>query len=306
MEESLLEYFNRELVAFREMGGEFAKVHPGIADRLYIKPGDTVDPYAERIVEAFSLLAARLKIKLDAEFPRFAARLLEVIYPNYTAPVPSMAVARFFPDVSDRRVVDGFKIARGARLVSRVAPGEQTPCEFRTGQDVVLFRLEITSASLTGVPRDLGALERFVSANTQIRGALRLHLRTTGESTFRELGTLDRLPVYLPGELNTASHLFELVHADSAALLVVEPGAPGKPGRVVGATGADAVAHAGLSVEEGLLPLTWSRFHGHNLLQEYFACPGRFHFFALTGLAALLSRVQGRNVEFVILVEPNA
>lgn len=38
------------------------------------------------------------------------------------------------------------------------------------------------------------------------------------------------------------------------------------------------VTYEGLEPDQGLLPLAWNVFHGHNLLHEYFACPERFYF----------------------------
>ena len=64
----------------------------------------------------------------------------------------------------------------------------------------------------------------------------------------------------------------------------------------------NALVHEGLDPGQSLLPLTWNTWHGHNLLQEYFACPSRFYFFALQGLAPGLSRIQGKVAEVVVLL----
>ncbi|MBE8398624.1 type VI secretion system baseplate subunit TssF, partial [Leptospira borgpetersenii serovar Hardjo-bovis] len=58
----------------------------------------------------------------------------------------------------------------------------------------------------------------------------------------------------------------------------------------------------GLEPGQGLLPLAWNVFHGHNLLHEFFACPERFYFFTPTGLSAGLQKVQGNVAEIVILL----
>jgi type VI protein secretion system component VasA len=52
-----------------------------------------------------------------------------------------------------------------------------------------------------------------------------------------------------------------------------------------------------------MLPLVWPKFHGHNLLHEYTVCPERFLFFTLTGLEAGLRRIEGQEVEIVVLLE---
>ena len=303
MDPQLLDYYNQELVDMRELAGEFAKAHPKIGGHLDGEANEVADPYVERLIEAFCLLAARTQVKLDAEYPRFAGRLLEVIYPNYVAPTPSIAVARMYPTKKEVGLEKGFLVPRGTMLETRIPEGERTACHFRTGQDVTLYPLEIVEARLTGTPPDIPALERYVPADRQVRGALRLRLRTTNATRIADLQGLDRLPIYLPGDEHVASHLFELVHAAGVATVVGEPNQFGMPGKSQCAVTSDAVVHEGIGVDQGLLPLTWSRFHGHNLLHEYFACPSRFYFFALTGLEEGLRRVSGREVEIVVLLD---
>lgn len=300
MDPRLLDYYNQELIYMREMAGEFARSHPKIARRLGMQGGEVADPYVERIIESFCFMSARMQIKLDAEFPRFTERLLEVIYPNYVAPTPSMAVARLFPSPTEGNVVDGFLVERGSAFTARVPDGERTACQFRSGQDVTLYPLEIVDARLTGIPPDIPSLDRYVAADVQVRGALRLRLRMTGDANIADLKGLDRLPIYLAGDEQVASHLFELLHTAGIASLT---GTPGELGRAVHAVTANALVHEGLGTDQGLLPLTWSSFHGHNLLHEYFACPSRFYFFSLTGLEAGLRRISGKEAEIVILLD---
>jgi type VI secretion system protein ImpG len=300
MDPRLLDYYNQELIYMREMAGEFAQSHPKIAKRLGMQAGEVADPYVERIIESFCFMSARMQIKLDAEFPRFTERLLEVIYPNYVAPTPSMAVARLFPSRTEGNLAEGFLVERGSAFTARVPDGERTACQFRSGQDVTVYPLEIVDARLTGIPPDIPSLDRYVAADVQVRGALRLRLRMTGDANIADLKGLDRLPIYLAGDEQVASHLFELLHTAGIASLT---GTPGELGRALHAVTSNAVAHEGLGTDQGLLPLTWSSFHGHSLLHEYFACPSRFYFFSLTGLEAGLRRISGKEVEIVVLLD---
>jgi len=303
MDPRLLDYYNQELAYMRELAGEFAAAHPKVARRLGMQAGEIADPYVERLIESFCFLSARMQIKLDAEFPRFTGRLLEVLYPNYVAPTPSIAVARLYPDRAEGSLVDGFHVARGTLFASRVADGEATACQFRSGQDVTLYPLEIVDARLTGIPPDIPALDRYVPPHRTVRGALRLRMRTTGDMRISDLKGLDRLPVYLAGDAQIASQLFELLHTASIATVTAAPGRFAVPGELLHAVTANAIMHEGLGTDQGLLPLTWSKFHGHNLLHEYFACPARFYFFALSGLAAGLSRINAREAEIVVLLD---
>src|SRR5512136_1536987 len=97
MDDTLLQYFERELTFIREMGAEFAKKYPKIAGRLLLEPEKCDDPHTERLIEAFAFLAARIHRKIDDDLPELSQSLLNVLYPHYTNPVPSMSVVEFSP-----------------------------------------------------------------------------------------------------------------------------------------------------------------------------------------------------------------
>src|SRR5436853_2013790 len=94
MDRRLLQYYNRELQHLREMGAEFAREFPKIAGRLGLEAFECADPYVERLLEGFAFLAARVQLKIDGEFPRFTQHMLDLVYPHYLAPVPSMSVVQ--------------------------------------------------------------------------------------------------------------------------------------------------------------------------------------------------------------------
>ncbi|MBU6489929.1 MAG: type VI secretion system baseplate subunit TssF, partial [Burkholderiales bacterium] len=98
MDARFLEYYNRELTYMRELGAEFARTHPKAASRLGMRGMEVADPYVERLLEGFCFLTARVQLKMDAEFPRFSERLLDVVFPNHLAPIPSMAIAKLHVD----------------------------------------------------------------------------------------------------------------------------------------------------------------------------------------------------------------
>lgn len=303
MDPLLLDYYNNELTYMRALAGEFAQQHPKIAARLGMKGTEIADPYVERLIEAFCFMSARMQIKIDAEFPKFVGRLLEVIYPNYVAPTPSISVAQIHPDPVEGNLAKGFAVPRGTTFMGRKPEGEKTRCRFRSSQDVMLYPLEIAAAKLTPIPPDVVGLDSHLSPERQVRGALRLRLRTTNAARIADLRGLDRLPIYLPGDEQIASHLFELLHAAGIALVIGEPGQFGVPGKPQAVVTEYPVLHEGLGIGEGLLPLTWSKFHGHNLLHEYFACPSRFYFFTLNGLQEGFRRITDREVEVIVLLD---
>ena len=93
MNPDFLNHYRRELQHMREMGGEFAAEYPKIAGRLGLESLECSDPYVERLLEGFAFLAARVQVKIDASYSGLARQLLEMIYPDYLSPVPSMVVA---------------------------------------------------------------------------------------------------------------------------------------------------------------------------------------------------------------------
>src|SRR5262252_7085183 len=112
MDPRLLKYYDTELRHIRELGGEFARDFPKIAGRLGLEGFECTDPYVERLLEGFAFLAARVQLKIDAEFPRFSGHLLEMVYPHYLAPTPSMAVVQLQPNHRQGVLTEGFSVPR--------------------------------------------------------------------------------------------------------------------------------------------------------------------------------------------------
>lgn len=70
-------------------------------------------------------------MKLDAEFPRFSHRLLEMLYPHYLAPTPAMLVAHLQPVLSDANLAAGSAVVkRGTSLRGVSGKGTGTKCVF--------------------------------------------------------------------------------------------------------------------------------------------------------------------------------
>ncbi len=86
-----------------------------------------------------------MQLKQDAEFPRFSHRLLELIYPNFLAPVPAMLVAQVTP-VTDANLLKGPILPRDTPLTGPASAVSKNRCEFRTGQALQLSPLSTLSA----------------------------------------------------------------------------------------------------------------------------------------------------------------
>ena len=91
MRDELLGYYERELVFLRRMGAEFARKYPKIASRLLLDGEKIEDPHVERMIESFAFLTGRVGLKLDDELPEITESFINLLYPHYLAPIPSMA-----------------------------------------------------------------------------------------------------------------------------------------------------------------------------------------------------------------------
>ena len=112
MDDTLLQYYERELTFIREMGAEFAKKYPKIAGRLLLEADKCEDPHTERLIEAFALLCGRIHHKIDDDFPEITESLFNIIYPHYISPIPSMTVVKFEP-VRQTITPAGYRIEKG-------------------------------------------------------------------------------------------------------------------------------------------------------------------------------------------------
>src|SRR4028119_1495295 len=109
-EDQLLKYYMRELAYLRAMGAEFAGQHPAVAGRLDLGEHQGGDPHVERLLESFAFLTGRLQYQIDSEFPEIPSALLDVLYPQLQAPIPSMSIAQFEVEPSQGQLTAGFNI----------------------------------------------------------------------------------------------------------------------------------------------------------------------------------------------------
>ena len=296
MDPKLLSYYNTELRHLREMGGEFAKEFPKIAARLGMDGFECADPYVERLLEGFAFLAARVQLKVDAEFPRFTQHLLDMIYPNYNEPTPSMTVVQLQADLSEGSLAEGFKVNRHTALRSQIGQGEQTTCEYRTAHQVELWPLEITEAEY--LP-SLGAVSNLgVPSLPDLKAAIRLRIKTTAGLKFNEL-SLDSLPIYLRGVGEIPMFLYEQLIGNSFAVCLQSTEKPINWQQIIRDK---PVQRFGFSDEQALLAYSPRSFQGYRLLQEYFAFPERYMFAELKGLNKVIKQCDADEIDVVILL----
>jgi type VI secretion system protein ImpG len=297
MDPRLLTLYNRELMHLRGMGEEFAKAAPDVAQQLDLGRFKCEDPYVERLLEGFAFLTARIQLKLDAEFPRFTQHLLEMIYPGYLAPTPSMAIVSLAPDMTEGSLVDGYVVNRGTTLRSQVGKKGDTACEFGTSHDVALWPIEIIDAQYFTAAAGGGLAD--LAKLTTAKAGIRIRLRTAPGLTFDQLA-LDKLALHLRGSGSLPYQLYERIFASGVGVVVRSVG-KNEPWKYVGAK--QSIKRVGFGIDEGLLPSGPRSYHGYRLLEEYFAFRERFLFAEIAGLNPTLRQCKANEVDIAIMLD---
>ena len=271
MSDELLPYYNEELSHIRGMAAEFARQHPKIAARLRIS-GDTVeDPHVERLIEAFAYLNARIRHKLDDDFPELSDALLGALYPHYLAPIPSMAIVQLQgkPDLSGPQ-----QVPNGVEVETQAVDGE--PCRFRTCYPVTLWPLQVSGATFSGTALGAPSVPELAAVNSVIKLSLACPSK---DVSLADLAPA-QLRFFLRGQGAQLFALYEALFNDLIRIAVVDPDADRAP-RLLDA--AD-VRPVGFQADEGMLPYPPQAFTGYRLLTEFFAFAQKFLFFDLTRL----------------------
>jgi type VI secretion system protein ImpG len=290
--DELRNYYESELTFLRQIGAEFADKYPKIASRLLLEPDRCEDPHVERMIESFALLAARVHLRIDDDFPQITEALLNILYPHYLCPIPSMSVAEFHTDPERGKMTSSLQVPKGTVLYSR--PVEGVPCKFRTCYNTTLWPLKVSQAQWLTPDRLTPTLRSSDAA------VLRVELECFPDITFDKL-ELDSLAFYLNGESAVIHTLYELLCRNCTRIFVRDPANPKIPPRELPLRNLHPM---GFGEDEDVLSYPQRSFVGYRLLQEYFAFPEKFFFLSLNGLSALQGAGFKSKAEILFLIAP--
>lgn len=273
MSDSLLPYYDRELVAIRKLAGEFARANPKRAGQLRIAPDGVVDdPHVERLLQGTAFLAARVQHRLDDELPEITDVLLELLCPHLLAPVPSMMTVQL---LAKPEATGPSRIPRGTPLETDPVRGEVL--HYQTCHDTTLWPVAVADAKLAGLPLTAPLNPQAPRAVS----VLRLVLTTTvPDLTFADLG-VDRLRFFLRGSFQV-SQLLELLCTSTLSIALASGPTDPQPTLLP----KECLSHAGFARDEAALPSPQHAFSGFRLLTEYFAFPEKFLYLDLSGIEA--------------------
>lgn len=263
---ALKDIFRDELNYLRNQGKAFARHNPKLARTLGEQASD---PDVERLLEGFAFLTAKLRQKIEDDFPELTHSLIQLLWPNYLRPIPSATIIRFDPvtqAITERQLIE-----KNTELRSQ--PVDGTPCHFRTCTDVFVYPLAISSVT---------------DAHSKQESIIRIDLNTLSQQPLNTIDC-DEITFYISSDDTTAMTLY-LWLAKYLSEIRVEIDGESKQLDV------RKIDFPGYSADEALLPYPRNVYDGYRILQEYFIFPQRFYFFRLHGLRALWPNSATNNV----------
>lgn len=287
--EDLLSYYLDELTYLREMGGAFAKDYPKVAALLELGNDESRDPHVERLIESFAFLTGRIQRNLHQQFPEISASLLNNLYPHYLQPIPSMSIAQFVPDPTQGMLTEGYDIPPETPLVAQSQEG--VVARFRTCLPLTLWPLTISSAGIESTKQE--GLE-FLGARSDVASIVRIRFECAGEGLKKV--ELDRVRLYVNGELRDASRVLELIMTHTLEVAIQRA-----DGAIEGPRPVKEVLHpVGFGPEDFMFPAPAHAHPGYRLLAEYFAFPRKYLFFDVLGLDVGL---EGTSFDLLFLLD---
>jgi type VI secretion system protein ImpG len=289
MAEDLLRYYDRELRFLQKLSADFAARNPKVGLRLRISEEKIEDPHVRRLVEGVALLNARIRSKLDDEFPELTHGLLTLLEPHLVSPMPSLSILQFAakPDLTAAHVVP-----KGTQLESEPVDGVR--CRFQTVYPVEAWPIRVAGARL--VPTPFQAPPSPVAGDAAAVLEIRLEC-TAPQGKFAELAP-ERLRFYLNVPPQHAGALYELLLNDALGLALASDANDPAPALLP----PEALRPVGFEADEGLVPYPSQSFLGYRLLSEFFAFPEKFLFVDLEGLPAQKFAKLGREARLYVYV----
>lgn len=280
MIEQLLPYYEKQLQEFGQQSREFAQKYPKIAQRLSLNQEQIDDPHIERLIQAFSLIAARIDKKLEDSYDVFTHSLFEVMFPQYLRHFPACTVVSFEDINKLKQLTAAYVIPQKTALKSRSFKGVQ--CEFNTTNEVRLLPISLTQLEFQTSP----SIHMHLNQNATL--SLKFEIFNEAQKWILD----EKLPIYLDAISNFPLQVLDSIfRKDTGFALRVGP-------RVVEISNPFEVM--GFTEQESLLPIDQHTHHAYRLLMEYFCFPEKFNYLNLD--LSRLKGLLGQQNQFEILI----
>ncbi|MFN6160811.1 MAG: type VI secretion system baseplate subunit TssF [Planctomycetota bacterium] len=295
IDQRLYELFENELKFVREEVQEFGGNFEKVAARLRLSSQSTdltEDPHVSRLIDSFALLMARLRLKLEDEFPEICQAMLSVLYPHYLAPVPSAAIIQFQTNSISAELAAGVKLPRGTEVETEEKRGLE--CRYRTCFATHVPPFHVSKSEYLRPPFGFPV---EISWSGQAEAAIRIHLE--GASEKLDWDKVPKAPIrfYLGESDPCANRLFESICRDG--LGVGWYSSKAKTGQF---DTKEVIRPVGLDKDQSLLEPDPRIQASYRILWEFFVLKEKFRFIEIDP-AKVWTNVAGPNLQLVIFLK---
>lgn len=282
MSNRLLELYDQELAVLRKQASEFGDLYPKVASHLRLGATKNEDPQIAFLTESIAFLNARLRLKLDEDFPLVCETMLNVIYPQFLAPIPSMSVVQFEAKDDVTPSPEGVTVPRNTIIETPTV--QQVPCVFQTTQELKVWPCRVSNASFYRPPYS----DNMIPPGKNFTSVLGITL-SSSKLPFGEY--LDFEPSFFwNGPVTMGQAVFSLILFQCKNVWC-------KTDSGLVSISSDRIFQTCYDDGSGILPSSSRTFSGYRLLTEYFAFPEKFLFFNIN-LRGLLEKA-GKNIELL-------
>jgi type VI secretion system protein ImpG len=287
--DELLRYYEEELGLFGQFAREFRARYPKPASELHLTGETYEDPSVARLIQSVALMSARIRKRLDDDYPKFTESLLESLYPHFLRPMPSHTIVQVGGH-GDAELPDApVLLPRGTML--RTSARHDSVILFRTVYDVLLAPLRIAQAGLN----PLAKAPRSLRLPRGAANAIGITIDTPGPRPLAEVLPA-RLRLFVDGEASTRAALIDALFLHGACAFVQAGGeAAWLPLPAV------PLAPAGFLEDDAMIPFPARAHPALRLLSEYFCYPEKFNFIDID-TAALRALLPPRCTSFTLHV----
>lgn len=253
MNHSFKKEYKTELTKLREESKIFSQHYPEIAPMLGEKSSD---PDTERLLEGVAYLNAIIQKRLNDDFPEILHELVNILFPYYLKPTPSLSVVQFTPEKSLNSSVEVKK-----RTLVKAKPYNNIQSQFQTTWSIDILPLSLESVSYLKTSTRYSELELFLTVSNQ-----------------KKFSSIDvkSLDFFIS---DTTLNAFSLASLLSHSIKKIEIFENNKKIATLPIT---ELINLGFDSDYGLFPFNNNALNNYKLLQEYFIFSEKFMFFKLS------------------------
>lgn len=272
-------YFANEQLYLRELATQIAIEKPHLVEQL---SSHIQDPDGARLMDGLAYLSGNLREQLDRQFSELTNSLVNMLWPAYARPFPSMTIVEY--KTNTHSLSEAKKIAAGQPFVAKplYVQGDNPNSDS-------LHQCRFSQC------RDLWLLPAKISQIQQHTDSIEIEFHLDKPRVLANIG-LDKLRIYLNGATYTANQLFYLLnHRIKHVALATE--------HHRFSLDHFAAVPVGFKKEDALLPYPKNSYDGYRILQEYFCFPEAFMFMDIKGLENLPLALNTDSFKLVITFE---